>query len=170
MSTYQCGSADSFAVHPSTAENLDVSEEQVATGTNGIRVNGSSHIGLPFLLQDKNKCFRVYGLEVLTVYHLEERILLPGLRLLTPPPSPDPISLFPQNHSSSLAVPSKLRARMVNYNDPLTIGREFGAYTLPSDFRRPHLDLTVGLFNSDAPEGLAFRGWYICVSLSALPR
>jgi hypothetical protein len=89
-------SADSFAVHPSTAENLDVSEEQVATGTNGIRVNGSSHIGLPFLLQDKHKCFRVYGLEVPTVYRLEERILLPGLRLLTPRPSPDPISIFPR--------------------------------------------------------------------------
>jgi hypothetical protein len=28
-----------------------------------------------------------------------------------------------------------------------------------------YLDLTIALFNSGGREALAFRGWYICVSL-----
>lgn len=56
---------------------------------------------------------------------------------------------------------------MVNYHDPVTIAREFGAYTSSSGFRGLHLGFTTWVFNSDAREGLAFLGWYICVSLPA---
>jgi hypothetical protein len=61
---------------------------------------------------------------------------------------------------------------MANYHNPVTIARESGAYIFQERFRglRWWSDLTVGHFNSGACEALARRGWYIYVSLSALPR
>jgi hypothetical protein len=82
---------------------------------------------------------------------------------------PGRIVLSPRAHRSfsiHLSRFFKLHAKMVNYHDPVTVAREFGAYASLSGLRGLHLDLTVCLFNSGAREGLAFRGWCICVSLS----
>jgi hypothetical protein len=54
---------------------------------------------------------------------------------------------------------------MVNYNDPVTIANEFGAYAFPSGFRGWQPDLLVGLFNIGGYEALAPHGWRIYVSL-----
>ena len=54
---------------------------------------------------------------------------------------------------------------MVNYHDPVAVARESGTYASPSGFRGMYLDLTIAFFNSGGREALAFRGWYICVSL-----
>ena len=78
---------------------------------------------------------------------------------------PKPIGLL-----STLIVPSKLHARMVNYHNPNTIAREFSAYAFPSGFGSPQLDLPIGPFNSGAREALARRRWYIYVSFALLPR
>ena len=59
---------------------------------------------------------------------------------------------------------------MVDYNDPATIAREFGARAFPSGLSGMQPDLPVGLFNSGGSEALAHRRWYIYVSLLVLPR
>jgi hypothetical protein len=59
---------------------------------------------------------------------------------------------------------------MVNYNDPLTITKDFGAYTFRSSFGGWQPDLLVGLFNRGGCEALAPHGWCIYVSLHVLPR
>jgi hypothetical protein len=59
---------------------------------------------------------------------------------------------------------------MVNYHDPVTIEREFGAYAFLWGISGPQPDLPVCHFNRGARKALARCGWYIYVSLPALPR
>ena len=61
---------------------------------------------------------------------------------------------------------------MVNYQDPVTMAREYSTYALLSGFRGMLLILLVVPFNSGDGEALARRGWYIYVSpsLPLLPR
>ena len=59
---------------------------------------------------------------------------------------------------------------MVNYHDPVTIAREYGAYAILPSVSGLQPDLPVGSFNSGGCEALARRGRYIYVSLPVLPR
>jgi hypothetical protein len=59
---------------------------------------------------------------------------------------------------------------MVNYHDPVTIAREFGACAVLPSFSGLQPDLPVTPFNSGDCEALACRGWYIYVGLPVLPR
>lgn len=84
---------------------------------------------------------------------------------------PGPIGLYRPSPPAHRSFPIHLsrffkpHAKMVSYHDPVKIAREFGAYAYLSGLREMHLDLTICLFHSGAREGLAFRGWCICVSL-----
>ena len=57
---------------------------------------------------------------------------------------------------------------MVNYQDPVTMAREYSTYALLSGFRGMLLILLVVPFNSGDGEALARCGWYIYVSLHLL--
>ena len=82
---------------------------------------------------------------------------------------------LPTLRSSSIpGLITKLRARMVDYNNPVTITREyFTAQSFPSLSGsvacRLNLTVCLRLRNSVTCEALACRGWYIYVSLPALP-
>jgi hypothetical protein len=67
---------------------------------------------------------------------------------------------------------TKLRARMVDFNNPVTITREYCAFfTFPScsGACSPNLLVCLRLRNSVACEALACPGWRIYVSLPAPP-
>jgi hypothetical protein len=59
---------------------------------------------------------------------------------------------------------------MVNYNDPVTIAREFRACPDLPRFKISQPSLPIFLFNSGTCETLACYERYIHVSLTALPR
>ena len=58
---------------------------------------------------------------------------------------------------------------MVNYQDPVTILREYSAYAFLLWFSGLQFGLLVGPSNSGDGEALARRGWYIYVSIPVLP-
>jgi hypothetical protein len=66
---------------------------------------------------------------------------------------------------SPIRCSSKLRARMVNYNDPVTIAKDAGTYAFPSGFRDSQPDLLVRHFDRGYCEALAPHRWCIYVSL-----
>ena len=55
---------------------------------------------------------------------------------------------------------------MVDFHNPVTMAREFGAYALSSGSSR---GFTFVIFNSGDCKSLAHRGWYIYVSFPAVP-
>ena len=63
---------------------------------------------------------------------------------------------------------------MVNYNDPVTIAEDAGAYAFPlafpSGFRDKQPDSLMGRLNRGGHEALAPHGWRIHVSLHVPPR
>ncbi len=59
---------------------------------------------------------------------------------------------------------------MVDYHNPVTITREYCAFTFPPGDRSLHLPVVVVLRNSVACEALACSRWRIHVSLPDLPR
>ena len=58
---------------------------------------------------------------------------------------------------------------MVDYHDPITVAREFGAHAFSSDLGGLQTDLPTGIFDSCGSEALARRRWHIYVSLPVLP-
>jgi hypothetical protein len=84
---------------------------------------------------------------------------------------PSPVGLYPQPvaRPSIFIVPSKLRARIVNYNDPVTIVKDAGAYAFPSGFRDKQLDLLMGRLNRWGHEALAAHGMTRMVYLCETP-
>ena len=58
---------------------------------------------------------------------------------------------------------------MVNYQDPVTILREYSAYAFLLWFSGLQSGLLVGPSNSGDGEALARRGWYIHVSIPVQP-
>ena len=86
---------------------------------------------------------------------------------------PGPICLYPKPVAllSTLIVLSKLRARMVNFNNPATIALDSGACAIPSGQGiRSFGDLPVDLFHRGGREVVASYGWCIYVSLRGPPR
>lgn len=72
---------------------------------------------------------------------------------------PEPAALL-----STLIVPNKFRARMVNYHDPNTVAQDFGPYALRLS-QMVAAQFTSPSFNRGTREALARRGWIVHVCL-----